>query len=413
MTQALFHDKGQFLHIAQRMARDMPVSYFLAEEDPYPKRRTDEIGLGYENIKVIDDFWKALRKLDKEKDVVVFPDVYNGGIPEHLKADGFNVFSALKCENIESNKKTLKKVLKAAGLPVVPTVYKNGLTEAQDYLKGKEDKWLKTPYYRGDFETYHYMNEFLSSSWFNMKRHEMGSGGETIEIMIEDSIDSVCECGFDTPMLNGEIPPYALVGYEAKDKAYACKVFDALPKILATVHDKMKPAFKAGGYQGWYSNELRVTDKGVPYYIDATCRFGSPPSEIYSEIYSNFSQAVIDLATGKMPVLKPSAMFGVQLVLTSDHAVKEELPIQFPKEIDRWVKLKNAKKVPEGYCCIPNGNEGYIGSVVAIGNNLKDTMKKCVERAEMIKGEDITFHPESFKKIIQEIEAGKRFGIRW
>ena len=413
MTQAIVYDRGQFIHIAQRLARDIPIMYYLAEEEPYPSKQTDEIGTGYENIKVIDNFWKALNKLDKKEDIVVFPDVYNGGLPEELKSQGYNVFSSLKSENIEVNRKVLKNVLKVAGLPVVPTEYVKGMTEAQNALKGKEDKWLKTPYYRGDFETYHYMNEFLSSRWFDVKRHKMGAASETVEIMIEDSVDSACEVGIDTPMLNGELPKYPIVGYEAKDKGYIGKVFDKLPRALEMVHDKMKGAFKTGQYQGWYSNEVRITDKGVPFYMDATCRFGSPPSEVYCELYSNFTEAVIDLAKGKMPTLKPSTLYGVQLVLTSDFGISEWLPVQYPKEIERWVKLKNSKKTKEGYYCIPNGNDEFIGSVVAIGNDIKETMKKCVERANMVKAEKIEFYESAFKDVIQSIEAGKRFGINF
>ncbi len=409
MTDHTFivYDHGLFFHIAQRLARDSKVLYYLAEEEPSPHYQSDEIGTGYENVKVIDNLWKHLDK----KIPIIFTDVYNGGLPEYLYKEGFPVFGALKSENIEVSRRVLKEVLKKAGLPIVPHVYKTGLTVVQQYLKDKEDKWLKTTY-RGDFETYHYQNAFLSEMWFNRKRADMGFGAETIEVLIEDSVPSQCEIGMDTPILNGDIGNYPMIGYEWKDQTYIGRVVDKLPTIMEEVHEKMKPAFKVAGYRGWYSNEIRITDNKVPYYEDATCRFSRPPSEGYCEVYSNFSDAVWDLAHGKMPELKPISPYVVELILTSESGEKDWLPIQFPKEIDRWVKLYTPKKTSEGYYCLPHSKDGFVGAVVAMGNNLKDTMRTCFERAKMIRADDLTYHENSFKHIIQAIEAGKKFGIR-
>ena len=51
--------------------------------------------------------------------------------------------------------------------------------------------------------------------------------------------------------------------------------------------------------------------------------------------------------------------------------------------------------------------------MVAIGNNMKETIKKCIDRAHMIKADGLEYNENCFKKIIQSIEAGKRYGIRW
>ena len=156
----------------------------------------------------------------------------------------------------------LKRTFKLSlAFPLSLFVPLKGLTAAQEYLKDKEDKWLKTTY-RGDFETYHYVNAFLSSQWFNRRRAEIGAGSENIDIIIEDNIPSKCETGMDAPMLNGDTAQYPTIGYEAKDEGYVCRVVDKLPTVIQGVMDKLKPAFKSGGYQGWHLNEIEENSRG-------------------------------------------------------------------------------------------------------------------------------------------------------
>jgi hypothetical protein len=400
-------DRGQFLPVAERLSRDFGlVEYYLAEEDPEPQRHTEEIGKGYDNIKVIDDLHRAADRCD----AMAFLDVNNSDTPTWFYDKGYNVYSALKSEPIETDKKFLKKVLAKLGLPVIPTQYVTGLTNAQRILKNQEDKWIKPRWYRGDIETQHYTNEFLMSTWFDAKRAEVLTP-ETIDLMIEDAIEAICEGGFDTPMLHGDIPQWLLMGYEAKDSGYFARVTKKLPPILAKIHDAMKPIFKKLGYQGWYSCEMRIKSHDEIFYNDATCRPGSPPSELYCEMYDNFPETVWMLAHGEMPTLKPRAIYGAQITLTSDFNEKHTLPVQLPTEIDQWFKPKNAKKVKEGYLIIPNHNCGYIGSVIAYDNDPKRAQELCLERAGMIKGEQIDFNKYVFDEINETVEKGKQVGL--
>jgi hypothetical protein len=298
-------------------------------------------------------------------------------------------------------------------LKVAPTAYVTGLDELEKYLKDKEDKYLKTSHYRGDLETQHFTNSFLMQTWFDVKRNEWGIAKDKIEIMIEDAIESDCEAGFDSPMVDGEIAENMLVGYEAKDCAYVCKIMKQLPAILLEGHDKFKGEFKERGYRGWYSNEVRINKKGIAFFTDLTARLGSPPSEIYCELYKSFSMNVWDLAHGVLPKLEPIATYGVQLILTSRFAEKYWLPVQFPKGIEQWVKLRNVKKTDEGYFCIPNNNYGYIGSVIAVGDDLDKTIEECQERVKLIKGEEIEYQLESFGQIKNTMEAGESYGIKF
>lgn len=404
----LVYDHGLYTHLAKRLADEYgTVWYYVAQEEPYPKGNVGEIGVGIDGIERVYDFWTYAQKAD----VIAFFDVYNGNLQGELRRQGKAVCGAGKSEGLELDKRVLKKVLKAVGLPVVPTTYMKGLDAVQKHLNGKSDKWLKTPYYRGDLETYHYEDAVLSETWFDRKRHELGLRKDKIDLMIEDALESVCEVGVDGFMLDGKMPGDCVVGYEIKDKGYIGKVMPVLPKLLADVNSKMESVFKKLGYAGLYSNELRVTEDGAPYYIDATCRAGSPPFEVLCELYSNFGEIVWDLAHGKLPTPKPIAKYAVEVIVTSDFHEDAWLPVFFPKEIDRWVKLKNVCKTEKGYCCIPNDNAGFFGAVCAVGDDLKSTISECIDRAKQVKAEGLEFDETVFDKAMEVVQSGEKFGI--
>jgi hypothetical protein len=403
-------DRGFFFHIAQRLAREAKhVDYYLAEEDPNPRREADEIGKGYPDVHVTDNLGKAIDKAD----IIVYTDCNNAGWPQWYKKHGHNVYGALASETLEVDRLRLKAALKAAKLPVVPFETAKGLNGLRSALKGKTDKWIKTSYSRGNFETYHYKNEFLASSFFKSLENAIGLVDD-MTFIIEENIEADIEIGFEAPMLNGEIPENAMVGYECKDKAYLGKVFAKLPEVLDKQHKKLAPAFKLLGYQGWYSCETRITPDEISYYTDCTARIGCPPGGSYSELYTNFAQTVCDLAYGKLPKLKAGAKYAAELVLFSEHNQKLWLPVEYPDQDEQWYKLKCPKRVGKGQAYIlPHGTDGYFGTVVAIGDTLEEAEALCLERAAKLEGEEVQYDKHAFDEIHESIEKGKKHGVKF
>ncbi len=400
-------DRGLFQHVPRRLGRDFgKVYYFLDVVEPAPRIVLDEIGRGFDEFEGADSVWKILDKVD----MVMFTDVYNDSLPEWLHSKGYKVFGSLASERLETDRVKLKDTLKKVGLATAPDVVKTGVDEVQRYLRDKKDKHLKVSYWRGTAETTKYRDAFLSDSWFDQKRAENGLAADKLKIMVEDPIDGF-ETGIDTFQFEGQLPKNSIVGYELKGKGYAGAVFDTLPKILADMHEKMAPEFKRLGYQGAYSNEVRITKDGTPYYLDCTARFPSPPSEICCEQWTNFSDAVWSLAHGELIDFEYKHRFGVQINLMSDFAAKHWLPVEVPAEIDKFVMLKNCRKEKEGYSVIPNCAGSYVGSVIAMGDDLDAIEEECLDRAGMVKGEELTFEADAFDTIDEAIEAGKKHGI--
>ena len=331
-------------------------------------------------------------------------------------------FSAVKSEPVEVNRKEAYELLDKAGLPV-PTYrgrpvweqgYITGINAAREALKNEKDKFIKTAYYRQDMETYKYLNSFLSNWWFDERIARTGEGHEDFEVIIEDMIESCCEGGYDTPMLNGDIPKNIMIGYEAKDSLYGARIVETLPKVMLDVHNAKKSIFKERGYQAWYSTEMRFDKNGVPHPIDDTIRLGSPPNELYIEQYTTFPQNVWDLANGVMPVLKPQKEYGFLIALWVEAGCKRWAAVQYPDDIAWAVKLKNSRKVKQGFFVLPKDKNGDIGAVIGLGKTLLEAKTQAFEHLKLIKCDLLEHGDEKDYIVIEEaIKAGEKFGIKF
>lgn len=408
------YDHGPSIHIARALGKKAKKAYYyLADEHPNPQKLIDGIGRGFEEIEVVSDWDAAVEK----SDVAVFTDVYNEGKDVALKNRGIPVFSSLRSEVFETNRRVLRKFLQKAGLPIIPYKDIEGISKCRAYLRDKTDKYLKTLEWRGDMETEHYIDYFTHSQWFRDMAAKLEISpepeGESFPLIIEDPIESECETGFDTPMLNGEIPAGLFIGYEAKGEGYVSQFVEALPEIWAKAHKAMAPGFKRMGYQAWYSTEGRIAKDGTLYVNDITCRFGSPPSEVQSEQAENFAETIWSLAHGELIPVKAAKKYGVQLNLYSTRYKNHTLPVSFPKEIDQWIKLKNATRLPAGDVLIPNEYDGYMGSVIAIDDDLETAKEMIKDRVEQIKCIGLEYDINCFESIQDTIAAGEKHGINF
>jgi hypothetical protein len=185
------------------------------------------------------------------------------------------------------------------------------------------------------------------------------------------------------------------------------------PEILAYINDAFSPILKKLGYQGNYSTEIRITKDGAPYYIDPTCRVPSPPGELMCEIYENWAEVVWQLAHGELPTPEPKAMYGAEVILTSSWHEEHEIHVKFPSKYKPNVKLKNHTMRDGEYYCIPNGNGGFFGAVIAYGDTLDEAIEKVCEVAKTIEADEYSFDDTVFKEACEAIEAGEKFGINY
>jgi hypothetical protein len=406
--KVIVSDTGMHTFVAEKLAETFAeVYYHIPESSSFPQSTKAKIGSGL-NITRIYDLWKYIDKAD----IIMFTDLNDGELQHWLRGKGYNVFGAGRGEDIEIDRVKFLETLKDVGLPVPKTYRAEGFDDLTKYLDGKGEKYLKTSYFRGDFESYKFKGMKHLEPWLDDLRSRIGNRAKDIEILVQDPVPSESEVGYDGFSVNGQFTSNCLVGYEVKDKAYIGKVFREPPPILKTVNDKMGPVFKKLGFQGHFSSEVRITKTGKGYFIDPVCgRLPSPPGELMTELFSNYAEIVWKIAHNEVPVPKAMAPYGAQIVLVSSWHQNHELCVEFPKELSKHIKLKNHGKWSGSHYCTPNEGDGYFGGVIGWGSTPKQAMDKCESVIDEIVAEELNNDPAVFDTATAAIQAGRKFGV--
>jgi hypothetical protein len=408
-AKVLIFDRGDHTYLAETFAaKAEKVWHYTPILGRQPKNKEDLIGSGMDGVEKIDDFEQYKDKAD----LIIFPGEFDGEICDRMRKEGKRVFGSGLSSDLEIDKILFLKTLKQVGLPVIKTVIVKGLDAAEKHLADKEDKWIKLPWCRGDFDTIHFHSMKTFQPWLDYQRLHLGEGGaDKIKLLIQDSFPCVVESGGDRYCIDGEFTPTGTIGYENKDKSYVYRIVKQLPKILDGIDKKMSPEFKARGYRGAYSTEARINKKGEVRFTDLTARLGSPPGEGICESYTTFAQDVFDVADGKIPEMKYENEYGAMIVLVSSWNEKNEICVDFPKEIQGNVKLRHSYKHNGNYYCTPNESSGYFGAVVSQGKTLKEAVDKVNDMADQVKTLELEFDHIHMSEVEKMITDGKQFGI--
>lgn len=307
--------------MALRLKRDFgKVELFIPWKASYPTPLKTQIGEGLPGVTKITNFFDGIGDVD----LFCFFDVGDGDLQNYLRSKGKRVFGSGKAEELEYDRVGFKSVLKSVKLPVPEYKVVKGISELRNELLKNENlgKWVKISTFRGIQETFKnngikYIQPKLDSIAF-----KLGSFREIQEFLIENNICGK-EIGSDFFLANGEMLDYVTVGMENKDKSYSCKVVrkENVPSELKIIDNALNKVYKKFKYCGMGSSEVRVGMDNKPYFIDFCARAGSPPSELISEIYSNFSEIVWAVAGGEIVEQKVTSFYGAEILLKSEMAV--------------------------------------------------------------------------------------------
>lgn len=411
----LIMDGGAYSFLAQFMVRYFgKVYYHRITGGVYHESPQCRIGTGLPGVE-----WVASPyPICKEVDVIFFPDVNDYARALEYKAFGLPVCSSLGGAKMELDKYHFLSMLNKAGLPVPRTYRAEGLTDLWNYLKGKEGPlYMKNAHAeRGDWETAKYINPHQGKKLIDAKRQQLGERAETIEILVQNRIDSECEFGIDGFMLNGQLPNKVCGGYEAKDRGMVQTVFDQVPEVVQGIMDKLSPEYARLGYQGPYSNEIRITAGGKAYPIDETCRCASPATATQLLLLGeSYAQAVYDLAHGVLPTIKAENRYAAEIVLTSNWHRCNELHVGAVKELEKLNVFPRNSICEDGQVyCVPNGDDEVFGSVAAASNkSIDDAIDKVLEAVEKLDIFQMKYDPSMFDEVHQSIKCGEKHGIHF
>jgi hypothetical protein len=405
-------DNGLFFELALTMARSYKkVYYYIEWKDAYPGMAKAVIGTEWKNGKQLDTFdglpfervENMFDYIDKA-DVIFFPDIYNGDLIEYLRKQGKPVFGSGRGEELELERWHTKQYFKKIGMDVQPMERVIGIDKLRERLQQVENKWIKLSKYRKIIETFHHKNYGLTEPLLDKMEWELGPMSHILEYIIEDNIEAVVEEGMDGFTVDGKYPNYLIQGCEIKDLSYAGKFikYSELSKGCKVVNEQIAPMLKNYGYRGLFSTEVRTTAEGKHYFIDPCCRGGSPPNELYQEMYANLAEIVWEGAHGRIADPKPVKPFGIEVLIHADSMLNTHQAVYFPPEIRQWVKLRNTLKIDDQYYTLNLHGLPEVGALVAIGNSFEECKKKLEEMAPKVEGYHLSIKTDAIDQAIEE-----------
>jgi hypothetical protein len=404
-------DNGLFLETSVKLAEFFGTVYYYSPwQETNPRSINQAIGFGIPGITRANNIFKIIDDVD----LWVFPDLYYSDLQLHLESLGCRVWGSREGENLELNRVECKKILKELKLPVGPFVVITGLDNLSEYLKEHDNQFVKVSVTRGDFESFSSPNYNLIKSRLDRLANDLGIVQEIARFIVEDEIEGV-ELGYDGYCIDGEFPESALLGLEIKDLGYIGRYqpYASMPKEITDFTRAIGPFMKENRYRNFCSTENRITPELVSYMNDFCGRQGSPPSELYINMFGkNLADILWFGAEGKLVSPDCPYEWGMSVCIYSDWLDKNCLAVEFPAELRDNIKFRNAMVVDGKYYCVPQ-NEGIpvIGDIVAMGHSLQEVRDKISDISKEIKGYKVELNIGSLDKAQEEIEKLAEIGV--
>lgn len=400
-------DHGLFVHIAQCMAEQCKHVYYVGPDEKVMPRLEDWIvGNGFENITRVSSLWEVKHELD----CVVFPDIGFAGEQKELVSQGIPVWGHHGADRLEWDKGLFLDTLKKLGMEVPPHTRIKGLTALMAHLVDKEDKYVKISRFRGDWETFHFRNWTMDEDSLFCHAYRLGPLKNKITFYVFDKIDATIEDGVDTWNVRGMWPQTALHAIERKDKSLigGMQAFDDVEESIREVNELFGTVLAEYGYQGAFSTEIRKNDK--TYFIDPTCRFGSPPSQLQTVLINNLATVIWAGANGECIEPEYDDPIGAQVLVTTDRDKEEYSTFQMPEELRPYIKSAFSCEVDNEIRIAPNPLENWAGWLVSTGPTIKSTIDTLKERKALLPdGFDCDI--SSFATLLTELEEAEKHGI--
>lgn len=410
----LVFDYGSQVKFAEKMAESFKVVYYFNTNvhDGFQDVKDLRLGEGVSNVIKVKEWATVIDRIN----IVAFTDCYEPALQQYFRDLGIPVFGSGYGSNLETDRVYLKDIMKSVGLPIGKYEVINGIDFLEYTLKEKTDVYIKGDH-RGNFETTKWKNWKLSKGEIRRIRRDMGAFGANETYIIEDKLESIAEIGADLFVIDGAYPSTILSGVELKDTGYVgCFMsYSDMPKQLKKVTDAMSPIFRDLGYRGCHSNEVIIGKDMEGYLIDATCRMPQPPGDAMLNSISNYSDCLVNIASGIIPTVKPAYKYVCQLILKSDIAKLDDTPILVPDQYKKFVSVKNLFIDNEGtwYYSRRGLVMSEIGSVVGMGDTLKQAIEMAKEISESIEAEDASVDISCMDEGLSILKKLAKAGIKY
>lgn len=407
-TTACVVDSGLFVHVAQCLAEQCKQVFYVGPRDRVMPRLADAIvGDGFQNIIRISDPWSV----KNEVDFYCFTDIGLAGEQKELVSQGYPVWGHHGADELETGRGKFLSTLKELGMEVPPHTIVKGMSALREHLFEEEDVYLKVSRFRGDFETVHWRNWAMDESTLDCIAYRLGPAKELITFYIFDSIETDVEDGVDTWCIDGQWPKQVLHAMERKDKSLIGGIqdFEDVAEPVRQVNEKFAPVLAEYGYRGAFSTEVRLGNKA--YFIDATTRFGSPPSQLQTLLIKNLPEIIWRGANGEVVEPEAPEPIGAQVLITSDREKDEWLTLDIPDELRPCIKSAFSCEIDGMLTIAPNPLENWAGWLVSTGDTIEEVIDRLKEYKEMLPcGFECDL--SSLADLLKELNEAKDEGVR-
>ena len=408
----LFYDNGLFIELAIKLSKTFgKVYYYNPWKSGFPKRNLAQVSMGVEGLENVLNFFDYV----DQADLIVFPDVYDGDLQNFLVSKGYRVFGGRKGEDMELNRDGMKRLMKRLNLPVNNYEVVKGIGNLRDYLKEHQNVYVKINTYRGEFETFKCKTYKAIEPVLDQIEHNMGPMKYIQDFVVEDAIDDAVEVGYDGYCIDGQFPTKSIAGIEIKDLGYIGKFMDynKMSPLVTDFNDTISPILKKYNYRGFMSSELRITKDKKPYMIDFCARAGSPPNEVYQEVYTNLAEICWYGADGICIDPIVDHKYALEVLVHSNWADKNWQPVYFPKKYRDNIKFRNLTIINGVYYAVPQSvGLPEIGAIVAVGDSVDEVVDKVKEVAGQVEGYYIDIPLQSIDTAIEEAKKSEEIGVK-
>lgn len=420
-------DYGYNLPLARRLAREFGrVQYFRPWKDTEPETVKLAVGTGYSDVERVRHFYDAIA----DNDLFVFPDIYDSDLQRDLVNRGKRVWGSRKGERLEYDRSFFLRTLEEIGLPVPEWKVIQGVDELEKFCLDNDGWWIKLNL-RGDDETWKHQRWDFTQRRIEAYRHRWGPIANDITFTAVKHIDTEIEAAYDGFLVTSadglpQFPEIGFLGYEHKNLSHILTAipYEDFPESVRSVNDKFAPVAAKYFVRSAFGTEVKihVDEKGneTDYFLDATMRQPSPPGEIIMEQVTNLGEFFWHGSIGESIPLEIEEQFGVQVILYSECSRSNWCPVEFPEELDRWVKISRAcfrdgmnQIIPD--VSVSGRYEGIerIGSVVALGKTIQEAIDLAKEYCDEIDGVSITNEVDSLAEVLRRIHEGEKLGIEF
>lgn len=411
---ACFIDQGYYISTAEALARTFKKVYYSSPCDREFQCASDCVyGDGLDTIERTDNFLEP--ELLKEIDLFVFPEIGFASLQKHLRSLGKAVWGSFDATYLEMYRTQFLDFVREAGLPVPPSRTITGVSNLRDYLKDKSDKWVKLDRFRGDCETFHWIDSDYGEAKMNELSTKFGGVKELVGFVVQDPIKAVAEIGYDGWTVDGRYPGSSFYGVEGKNEIYLGTVrqYSQLPKEIREVNSAIAPKLKELGYRNFMASEIRVGEDKKPYYIDPTFRQAGQTCEQLQETCANLADVIWHGANGELLEPKWNYKFAASATMHYDACVDGHWKtLRVPKEVKQWVKAAHYCEV-DGVLQFPPSPSDELGVVIGCGNSITETLAHLRKNIDALGDAPVSFQLDGFHDLLDDIREAQKKGMKF